>query len=195
VTAVVGRPGASGVIEQRAFVRDAGTWHAEVEVRHGTIDQLPALGANFARDPDEEAGARDAAAEFLADASRADYDGAWARTSAVVKVAMSRTEFEHQLGAMDWMDRAREAKLYIAFPASLERFLPGTVVEAWVAPGGIDRGIRALALRLDDDMQWRVAGVAQVTSPAEPSSVPAGVLNASNDPASSSPGPTRHTAR
>jgi hypothetical protein len=47
--------------------------------------QVPAVHAEVVRDPDEEAGARETAAEFITDADRADYDAAWAKTSARVK--------------------------------------------------------------------------------------------------------------
>jgi hypothetical protein len=172
VTAVLGKPGGSGAIEQRTFVRDAETWRTDGEVRRRAIAHVPGPHAEIVRDPEEEARARDAAAEFLSDASRADYDAAWAKASAVVKVLMSRTEFERHLAALAWVDAPCDEKLYIAFPASAEPFLPGAFVEAWVACDGADRGVRALSLRLDDDMEWRVAGAAQLTSAPARSEMP-----------------------
>lgn len=176
VTAVAGKPGRSGAIEQRAFVRDGETWRADGDVRWQTIANVPGPDAEVVRHPEEEAGARDAAAEFLSDASRADYDAAWAKASAVVKVATSRTEFERHLAALGWVDARCDEKPNIMFAASVERFLPGTFVEAWVACDGADRGVRALALRLDDDMEWRVAEAAQLTFAPARSETPAASL-------------------
>jgi len=56
------------------------------------------------------------------------------------------------------VDAPCDEKLFIAFPAPAERFLPGTFVDAWVACDGADRVVRALSLRPDDDMECRVAG-------------------------------------
>jgi hypothetical protein len=174
VTAVAGIPGRGGAIEQRAFVRDGETWRAEGDVRRQTIANVPGPDAELVRHPEEEAGARDAASEFLSDASRADYDAAWAKASAVVKVATSRTEFERHLAALGWVGARCDANPYIMFAASVERFLPGTFVEAWAACD--DRSVRALALRLDDDMEWRVVDAAQLTSAPARSETPAASL-------------------
>lgn len=110
------------------------------------------------RDRDEETSARVAAARFISDADRADFDAAWARTSALAKAATSRTEFERHLAPLRHADAAGEAKLYLSIPASAYRFLPGSFMEAWVereAEGG--SRIQVLELRLDDDLEWRIA--------------------------------------
>jgi hypothetical protein len=159
VAALFGTPGGSGVIEQRWFARGAGPWRADGAPRQFAVEQVPAIDGKLVRERREEAAARDAAVEFMSDAGRADYDAAWARTSAFTKTTMSRAEFDRHLASMRPVDAPRDAKLYLSFPAT-ERFLPGSFMEAWLARETADgSGFQALTLRLDDDMEWRVAGV------------------------------------
>jgi hypothetical protein len=164
VAALFGRPRGSGAVEERWFARDAGRWRVDGAERTGTIDEIPEVDAGAVRHPEEEAAARDAAAEFFSDAGRADYDAAWAKTSPFVKASMSRTEFEQHLAALRPVDVARGARLYLSFPASPERLLPGTFIEAWLAPERADgSGVQAVTMRLDDDMEWRVAGLVDLS--------------------------------
>ena len=61
------------------------------------------------------------------------------------------------------MDAPGDAKLYLSFPAT-ERFLPVSSIEAWLARDTAEgSGVQALTMRLDDDMEWRVAGVVDVS--------------------------------
>jgi hypothetical protein len=72
-------------------------------------------------------------------------------------------------------DAGRDGKLYLAFSAAMDRFLPGAFMEAWLARESSDGvAIEALALRLDDDMEWRIAGVLK----AIPARAPAVVFGA-----------------
>jgi hypothetical protein len=121
------------------------------------------------RDRDEEASARDAAAEFLSGGDRADWDAAWSRTSARVKAVMSRVDFERRLSAMPHVDSAGGDRLYLSFAAPGERFLPGALIDAWLARETADGpAVEALTLRLDDDLEWRVAGVLELTAGSAP---------------------------
>jgi hypothetical protein len=163
VAALFGTPGGSGVIEQRWFARGAGPWRADGAPRQHAVEQVPTIDGKLVRERQEEAAARDAAVEFISDARRADYDAAWARTSAFTKTTMSRAEFDRHLASMRPVEVPRDAKLYLSFPAT-ERFLPGSFVEAWLARETADgSGVQALTLRLDDDMEWRVAGLLDVS--------------------------------
>lgn len=174
VTALFGKPGGIGVIEQRWFARDAGRWRADGDARRLAVEPVPPIDAALVRDPEAEARARGVVAEFISDADRADYDAAWSRTSALVKAIMSRTEFERRLSAMQHVGTAGNATPYLAFPASGERLLPGSLVEAWLARQLADgSGVQAVVLRLDDDMEWRVASVVELTA-ASASSVKSG---------------------
>ncbi len=167
VAALFGTPGGSGVIEQRWFARGAGPWRADGAPRQYAVEQVPAVDGKIVRERQEEAAARDAAVEFMSDAGRADYDAAWARTSAFTKTTMSRAEFDRHLASMRPVDAPGDAKLYLAFPAT-ERFLPGSFMEAWLARETAEgSGVQALSLRLDDDMEWRVAGLVDVSVPPQ----------------------------
>jgi hypothetical protein len=117
VTAMFGEPGGSGAIEQRWFARDAGPWRAEGVPRRLAVAQVPAFDLGGAREPEEEDRARDAAAQFISDADRADYDAAWSRTSALAKAELSRTEFDRRLAARSHADTAGDPKLYLLFAA------------------------------------------------------------------------------
>jgi hypothetical protein len=67
------------------------------------------------------------------------------------------------------VDPASDAGLYLSFPAA-ERFVPGSFMEVWLARDAADgAGVQSLTLRLDDDMQWRVAGVMDVSAAPPPS--------------------------
>jgi hypothetical protein len=165
VTAAFGKPGGSAAVERLWFRRDAATWHAEAAERGSA--QLPAVNADIAREPQEEASARDAATEFLADADRADYDAAWAKTSARVKAMMSRVEFERHLAAIRAVESDDDRKLFMSFSVPVERFLPGANMVAWVGRATEDGpAVETLELRLDDDMEWRVAGVVHLVAAA-----------------------------
>lgn len=171
VTAVFGKPGGEGAIEQSWFARDGRRWRADGAASRG-VALVPRIEGPVVRDPDEEASARDAAAEFIWDADRADYDAAWARTSALVKAVMSRAEFERRLAALPRADGGGDGKLYLSFSAPVDGFLPGAFMEAWLARESVDGvAIEALALRLDDDMEWRIAGVLQVSPARAPALV------------------------
>jgi hypothetical protein len=173
VTAMVGEPGGRGVTDQRWFARDAGRWRADGAARSQAVAQVPAIDPPVVRDQGEEASARDAATAFISDTERSDYDAAWARTSALVKAVMSRTEFERRLAALSRADGAGGARLYLSFPAPTERFLPGAFMEAWLVRENADGfGVQTLALRLDDDGEWRIAGVVEVTAAPEPTANP-----------------------
>lgn len=168
VAALLGKPGASGAIEQRWYARDGRGWRADGAPRDYAVEQVPAIDGQGVRDRQEEAAARDVATEFMSDAGRADYDAAWARTSAFVKATMSRAEFDRYLAAMRPVDAAHDARLYLAFPAT-GRFLPGSLMEAWFARDAVDgAGVQALTLRLDDDMEWRVVGLVDVSAAPPP---------------------------
>jgi hypothetical protein len=129
------------------------------------------------RAPDAEARARRVAAEFISETDRADYDAAWSRTSALAKATMTRTEFERRLSALHHAATAGDPRPYLAFPATGERFVPGSFVEGWLARN-LDDGlaVQALTLRLDDDLEWRVAAILELTpapgSPANPAAPP-----------------------
>ena len=166
VTAMFGEPGGSGAIEQRWFARDAGSWHAEGVPRRLAVAQVPAFDRRGAREPEEEDRARDAAAQFISDADRADYDAAWSRTSALAKAELSRTEFDRRLAARSHADTAGDPKLYLLFAPPGSRFLPGSFVEAWIVRETADGfGIEALVMRVDDDFEWRVAAVVELSGP------------------------------
>ncbi len=167
VTAVFGKPGATGAIAQLRFTRDEGRWRADGNVARRAVAPVPPVDIEVVRDRDEEASARVAAAEFLADSDRADYDAAWARTSAVVKAVMSRTEFERHVTALSGA-RPR-GELYLSFSTSVERFVPGVFMVAWLALDTAEGpGVQAVVLRLDDDLEWRVAGLATATAFPDP---------------------------
>jgi hypothetical protein len=165
VTALFGKTGGIGVMERRWFARDAGRWRADGGARRFAVAPVPPIDAALVRHPEEEARARGAAVEFISDADRGDYDAAWSRTSALAKAIMSRTEFERRLSAFHHVGTAGGAEPYLAFPASGEWFLPGALVEAWLARKLVDGpGVQAVVLRLDDDMEWRVATVLEAKS-------------------------------
>ena len=165
VTAAFGKPGGSAAVERLWFRRDAATWHADAAAAERGSAQLPAVDTDIAREPHEEASARDAAAEFIADADRADYDAAWAKTSARVKAMMSRVEFERHLAAIRAVESDDDRKLFMSFSVPVERFLPGANMVAWVGCATDDGpAVETLELRLDDDMEWRVSGVVQLVA-------------------------------
>jgi len=163
VTAAFGKPGGSAAVERLWFRRDAATWHADAAERGSA--QLPAVDTDIAREPHEEASARDAAAEFIADADRADYDAAWAKTSARIKAVMSRVEFERNLAAIRAVESDHDRKLFVSFSVPVEPFLPGATMVAWVGRATDDGpAVETLELRLDDDMEWRVSGVVKLVA-------------------------------
>jgi hypothetical protein len=173
VSAMFGKPGQGGAVERRWFARDGAGWRENPRATERGVAQVPPVDPTFTRDRDEEAGAREAAAEFISDAARGDYDAAWARTSAIVKAVMSRADFERTLAQLTRSGRGGEADVYVSFPVPMERFLPGSMMEAWMAREAADGPVvETLALRLDDDMQWRVANVVQlVRTPPPPTTV------------------------
>jgi hypothetical protein len=136
---------------------------------------VPSIGSDVVRDRDAEDRAREAAGAFISDAARADYDAAWARTSPLAKAVMSRAEFERRLGAPDAAG-APEPTPYLAFPAPAGPFLPGAFIEAWITrESPRDASVETLTMRLDDDMEWRVAGVARLTRARPPAGAEGGV--------------------
>jgi hypothetical protein len=167
VTAAFGKPGGSAVVERLWFRRDAATWRADAAAAERGAAQLPKVETDVAREPREEASARDAAAGFISDTDRADYDAAWEKTSARVKAMMSRVEFERHLAAIRAVESDDERKVFVSFSVPVERFLPGANMVAWVARTTDDGpAVETLELRLDDDMEWRVSGVVQLIAPA-----------------------------
>jgi hypothetical protein len=143
------------------------------------MTQVPAIDMDVVRDRDAEARVLHLAAEFVSDTDRADYDAAWSRTSALAKATMTRAEFEHRVSALRRAAGAGDPNLYLALPASGEPLVPGSVLEAWFARK-LDDGLalEALMLRLDDDLEWRVASVVELTptsvagpTPAAPADV------------------------
>ncbi len=167
VTAMFGKPGTNGAIAQLRFTREEGRWRGDGNAARRAVAPIPRVHIEVFRDPDEEVSARVAATDFLADADRADYDAAWARTSAVVKAVMSRAEFERHLSALP--RTGARGELYLSFSPSLERFVPGALMVAWLGLDTADGpGVQALALRLDDDLEWRVVGVATATASPDP---------------------------
>ena len=167
VTAAFGKPGGSAALERLWFRRDAATWRAEVAAAERGAARLPTVDTDIAREPQEEASARDAAAGFISDTDRADYDAAWEKTSARVKAVMSRVDFERHLAAIRAVESDDERKVFVSFSVPVERFLPGSNMVAWVARTTDDGpAVETLELRLDDDMEWRVSGVVQLIAPA-----------------------------
>src|SRR3546814_4036541 len=57
------------------------------------IEQVPAIDMNVVREPDQEASARDAAAELLSDAVRADYDAARSEEHTSELPSLMRTSY------------------------------------------------------------------------------------------------------
>lgn len=168
VTAVLGRPGAQGAAEQYVFDRRSGDWRADGAPSWLAVPRVPLIVPDVVRDPDAEDRAREAAVAFLLDADRADYDAAWERTSPLAKAVMSRAEFERRLASSSAARPVATAP-YLAFPAPASPFLPGAFLEAWItreSPRGAS--VETLTMRLDDDMEWRVAGVAKLTKARPP---------------------------
>lgn len=168
VTAVLGRPGARGAAERHGFDRRSGDWRADGAPSWLVVPRVPSVVPDVVRDPDAEDRAREAAAAFLLDADRADYDAAWERTSPLAKAVMSRAEFERRLASSSAARPVGTAP-YLAFPAPASPFLPGAFIEAWItreSPRGAS--VETLTMRLDDDMEWRVAGVAKLTTARPP---------------------------
>lgn len=178
VTAVLGRPGAHGAAERYGFDRRSGEWRADEAPSWLAVPRVPAVVPGVVREPEAEGRARDAAVAFLLDADRGDYDAAWERTSPLAKAMVSRVEFERRLASSSAAPPVETAP-YLAFPAPATPFLPGAFIEAWItreSPGGAS--VETLTMRLDDDMEWRVAGVASLTltrSPAAASQASAGL--------------------
>src|SRR5690242_5150757 len=168
IAAVFGKPGRSGIAERHWFTRQEGGWRAEARASERAAAQVPEVPASALRDAESEARAHAVAAGFISDADRSDYDAAWAKTSAVVKAAMSRADFDRSLAELA-RPRRDDGAPYLCFPVAAGRFLPGTNVEAWLAretaTGPI---VEVLALRLDDDLQWRVAAVVEMTRTTAP---------------------------
>lgn len=159
-TAMFGQPGESGSVVRFTFTRDATGWKPPASGERGTA-RFPPLRAELARHPDEETNAREAAAAFISAIDRADYEAAWARTSALAKAAMSRADFERELEQLPHADVDRPPELHLAFALPMGRFLPGANMVAW-APRATAVGpiVEVVVLRLDDDIEWRVVGVA-----------------------------------
>jgi hypothetical protein len=168
VTAVLGRPGERGVAEQHRFERAAGQWRPDGPPSWLGVERVPPIDPDAVRDRDAEDRAREAAGAFVSDAGRGDYDAAWARTSPLAKAVMSRAEFERRLAQTD-AARAPDPTPYLAFPVPAGPFLPGVFVEAWITrETPRDASVETLTMRLDDDMEWRVAGAAKVTRARPP---------------------------
>jgi hypothetical protein len=167
VTAVFGAPGESGITEQITFVRDGDTWHRSSGTSRGELHLVPVLpGAD--RDLDAEKKAVQVALEFLGAVDRAEYDAAWDLSSAVVKATLSRAKFQQQLRALASHPGAERHELYRTLPIREGGLIPGSELEVWFAfPNGTRSSVESVLLRLDDDLELRVAGVKEV-SPPEP---------------------------
>jgi hypothetical protein len=162
VTAVFGTPGASASVQRLRFTRDASGWRLGDHEERG-VSEMPRMSLQVVRDQEEEASARRVAAEFITDAERADYDAAWEKTSARVKAIMSRTEFARHLSQLATSRDVSEGEVFVSFGAPLQRFLPGSNIEAWIArKTAAGPAVQALELRLDDDMEWRVSAVIEL---------------------------------
>jgi hypothetical protein len=174
VTAILGTPGARGVAEQYGFERAGGRWRADAVPAQLAVPRVPTIAPGVVRDRDAEDRARDAAAAFIADAERGDFDAAWERTSPLAKAVMSRAEFERRVGSAG-AEHPRETLPYLAFPAPAGPFLPGAFIDAWItdeSPRGAS--VETLTMRLDDDMEWRVAGVAKLARARPREAAPGG---------------------
>ncbi len=170
VTAVFGAPGGVGAVERRGFTRDGTGWHVASAPPERGDGRVPPVRLDIVRDPEAEVSARAAAASFIRDADRADYDAAWARTSALVKAKTSRAEFERCLETRPAADPGRVGDLTVSFYSPLEPFLPGSTMLAWVGRStSTGPTLELLSLRLDDDMEWRVAGEAAWSAQPPPS--------------------------
>jgi hypothetical protein len=135
---------------------------------------VPAFHDEIVRDREEERSARDAAAGFISDADNADYDAAWARTSALAKAMMSRVDLERVLAPMAHVGSAGDPTLYLSYSAPPGRILPGAFMEAWLVRDTVGGPIvDSLVLRFDDDLEWRVAGMLELTTAPAPSVLPA----------------------
>jgi hypothetical protein len=167
VTAVSGTPAAGGVAQEIGFVKGAQGWQATAPQRR-PVDRVPFLPRDVTRDLAEETDAREVALAFLGDLDRADYDAAWAKSSALVKAGVSRVTFEGQLAALPKAaGGAPHAELYSAFFANAGRYLPGAEMEVWFTRRTeAGPAVDTFQLRLDDDMAWRVAGVRELSGAA-----------------------------
>lgn len=155
VVAVSGPPGQPGVSEELTYVRERDGWNRPARPLRGQVPSVPAVGPVAERDPAVEASAVEVAERFLACIDASDFDAAWDLASAVVKATMSRTSFERQLRPLRppaGGEPRREA--FHGFP--LGPFIPGAYLEVlFVGP----RVLEAIRLRMDDDMEWRVAAL------------------------------------
>jgi hypothetical protein len=177
VTGVLGTPGEHGTAEQFVYARRAAGWERVSGPVRGDVRSIPPLPSGAERDPYGEAAALRVAVEFLGDVERADFDAAWALSSAVVKATTSRASFAEQLRILDGRAASRRRReLYRSFPLSARSFIPGSELEVWFERGGADRpSLETVQLRLDDDQEWRVASIQDVT-PAERRAPAAGPL-------------------
>ena len=164
VSAVFGAPAGAAEVHRLVFTREPAGWRQEEAEGPDAAARLPPFSAEVVRDPAEEAGARRAAEAFISDVDRADYDAAWTKASAVVKAAMSRVEFQRRLDALPRAGDESGEVPYISFSLPMLRFLPGALIVAWIERAtAVGTALEMLVLRLDDDMEWRVAGIAELT--------------------------------
>jgi hypothetical protein len=165
VTAVFGTPGESGTTEQITYFRDGNTWRRSPGTSRGELRLVPVLpGAG--RDLDAEKKAVEVALQFLGAVDRAEYDAAWDLSSAVVKATLSRSKFQQQLRALASRPGAERHELYRSLPIREGGLIPGSELEVWFAlPEGTRSSVESVLLRLDDDMELRVAGVKELSPP------------------------------
>jgi len=166
IVAVFGAPGGPGLADQIAYRRDARGWQAGTATRR-ELERVPPAPLAVALSP-KEIGAPEVALEFLKDVDAGDYDAAWTLSSAVIKATMSRVSFERELAAQSRRPAPASPRfeLYRSFPAG-GSLVPGAEMEVWFAlSGGRAPGLQSVRLRLDDDLEWRVAGVQQVLASA-----------------------------
>ncbi|BDG09996.1 DUF4019 domain-containing protein [Anaeromyxobacter paludicola] len=161
VSAVFGRTGAPGTVAHLRFTRQGARWE------QGALEQLaaarlPPLPLEVERAAEAERAGAAAAEKFVDDVDHVEIDAAWAATSAVVKAVTSRATFENQL--LDLVARRGVAKgrhpLFYRYVASARAPIPGSEMlvrfESQVEAGRVVEEVR---LRLDDDQEWRVAGL------------------------------------
>jgi hypothetical protein len=155
VTALFGAPGEPGVSRELTYAREADGWRRSEALVPGEIPSTPPLPPRFDRSESDEGSAVDVALRFLGHVDHQEYDAAWDLSSAVVKATMSRVSFERGLRT----SRAPEdgaARQEVVHSFGLGAFVPGAELEIFFAR---PRAIEAIQLRMDDDMEWRVAGL------------------------------------
>jgi hypothetical protein len=168
VTAVFGAPGESGTTEQITYIRGGETWQRTPGTSRGELRLVPSFPPVIDRVLDVEKKAMRIALEFLGAVDRAQYDAAWDLSSAVVKATLSRARFQDQLRALVSRPGTERHELYQTLPVLADGLIPGSELEVWfVRHHGARSSVESVLLRLDDDMELRVAAVKELV-PTEP---------------------------